>query len=55
MIGGNSADGGLTAALSLYARDKNEGAIAFQMPLYPMLDGRLETESSRDNDAPLWN
>jgi acetyl esterase/lipase len=55
MIGGNSAGGGLTAALSLYARDKNEVAIAFQMPLYPMLDDRMKTESAKDNDAPIWN
>jgi acetyl esterase/lipase len=55
MIGGDSAGGGLTAALSLYARDKNEVAIAFQMPLYPMLDDRMNTESAKDNDAPLWN
>jgi acetyl esterase/lipase len=55
MIGGDSAGGGLTAALSLYARDKNEVAIAFQMPLYPMLDDRMNTESAKDNDAPVWN
>ena len=28
--------------------------VAFQMPLYPMLDDR-ETASSRDNHAPVWN
>jgi acetyl esterase/lipase len=55
MVGGDSAGGGLTAALSLYARDKNEVAIAFQMPLYPMLDDRMNTESAKDNDAPVWN
>jgi len=55
LIGGDSAGGGLTAALSLYARDKNEVAIAFQMPLYPMLDDRMNTPSATDNDAPLWN
>lgn len=55
IIGGNSAGGGLTAALSLYARDKNEVAIAFQIPLYPMLDDRMDTESAKDNDAPVWN
>ncbi|HHT96928.1 MAG TPA: alpha/beta hydrolase [Clostridiales bacterium] len=54
-IGGLSAGGGLTAALSLYARDKGEVAIAFQMPLYPMLDDRMITESSKDNDGPIWN
>jgi acetyl esterase/lipase len=55
MVGGDSAGGGLTAALTLYARDKKEVAIAFQMPLYPMLDDRMTSESSRDNDAPVWN
>ncbi len=39
-VGGGSAGGGLTAALSLYARDKGEVNIAFQMPLYPMIDHR---------------
>lgn len=54
-VGGNSAGGGLTAAVSLYARDMNEVSIAFQMPLYPMLDDRMITESSQGNDAPIWN
>lgn len=53
-VGGESAGGGLTAALCLYARDRGEVNIAFQMPLYPMIDDR-ETESSKDNDAPVWN
>lgn len=55
MIGGDSAGGGLTAALSIYARDRREVSIAFQMPLYPMLDDRMMTESSQNNDAPVWN
>lgn len=46
MVGGVSAGGGLAAALAIYARDKNEVAIAFQMPLYPMLDDRMMTPSS---------
>lgn len=54
MVGGESAGGGLTAALCLYARDKGEVNIAYQMPLYPMLDDR-DTPSSRDNHAPIWN
>ncbi|MGM9537323.1 MAG: alpha/beta hydrolase [Candidatus Onthomonas sp.] len=53
-IGGDSAGGGLTAALSLYARDQGEVKIAYQMPFYPMLDDR-ETDSSRDNRMPVWN
>lgn len=55
IVGGESAGGGLTAALCMYARDKGEVAISLQIPLYPMLDDRMETESQRDNDAPVWN
>ncbi len=55
MVGGDSAGGGLAIAVSLYARDKNEVAIAFQMPLYPMIDDRMLTLSAADNDAPVWN
>lgn len=54
MVGGKSAGGGLTAALCMYTRDKGEVNIAFQMPLYPMIDN-LDTESSKDNHAPVWN
>lgn len=55
MVGGDSAGGGLTAALTLLARDRGEVAIAFQMPLYPMLDDRMLNPSAIDNDAPVWN
>lgn len=54
-VGGESAGGGLTAALCLYARDKGEVPVAFQMPLYPMLDDRQITGTSKNNDAPVWN
>ena len=54
MVGGESAGGGMTAALCMLAHDRGEVNIAFQMPLYPMLDDR-DTESSRDNHAPNWN
>ena len=54
MVGGESAGGGLTASLCMYARDKGEVNIAFQMPLYPMIDNQ-DTESSKDNHAPVWN
>lgn len=55
MVGGESAGGGLAVALTLYARDRHEVNIAFQMPLYPMIDDRMEAESARDNNAPIWN
>lgn len=54
MVGGESAGGGLAAAVCMYARDKGEVNIAFQMPLYPMLDDR-DTLSSQNNHAPVWN
>jgi acetyl esterase/lipase len=54
LVVGMSAGGGLTAAVSLLARDRGEIRIAHQMPLYPMIDHRMITESSRDNDAPVW-
>lgn len=54
MVGGESAGGGLTAALCMYARDKGEVNIAYQMPLYPMMDN-LDTNSSKNNHAPVWN
>ncbi len=54
-VGGNSAGGGLCAAVSLLARDKGDINIAFQMPLYPMIDDRMITPSSQNNDAPIWN
>lgn len=54
VVGGESAGGGLAAALCIYARDKNINNIAFQMPLYPMLDDRV-TETSKCNNAPVWD
>ena len=54
MVGGESAGGGLCAALCMMARDKDEVHIAYQMPLYPMLDN-LDTKSSADNHGRIWN
>lgn len=54
MVGGESAGGGLAAALCLYVRDRKCAQIAFQMPLYPMLDCQ-DTPSSRNNYERIWN
>ncbi len=54
-VAGDSAGGGLTAAVTLYARDRGEVKVAFQMPLYPMLDDRMRTDSMKDNNAPVWS
>jgi acetyl esterase/lipase len=37
------------------ARDRGDVRIAHQLPLYPMIDHRMVTASSQDNDAPLWS
>ncbi|MCR5172998.1 MAG: alpha/beta hydrolase [Oscillospiraceae bacterium] len=54
IVGGESAGGGLAAALCLFARDRGEIPISFQIPLYPMLDCE-DTGSSRDNHGHVWN
>lgn len=54
MVGGESAGGGLCAALCMMARDRKKVKIAYQMPLYPMLDN-LDTDSSRNNHGKVWN
>ncbi len=53
-VGGESAGGGLASALCMLARDRKEIAIAYQMPLYPMLDDR-DTASSQHNYNIVWN
>ena len=53
VIGGESAGGGLAAALCLYARDRGI-RVRMQIPLYPMLDCQ-DTASSRDNHGHIWN
>lgn len=58
-VGGESAGGGLTAALCIYERDllragQDGVRVACQMPLYPMLDDR-PTPSSAHNEAPVWD
>lgn len=53
-VAGQSAGGGLAAALALMVRDKKGPALCFQMLLYPMLDHRNITPSTyqiRDHRA----
>ena len=54
IVGGESAGGGLAAAVCLYARDRGKIPVAFQIPLYPMLDC-YDTPSSRNNHGRNWN
>jgi acetyl esterase/lipase len=52
-VGGASAGGGLAAAVALFARDHGVRPPAFQLLVYPMLDDRQQTLSSRAN-VPVW-
>ena len=54
VVAGESAGGGLTASLCIYARDKGEIPIALQLPLYPMLDSE-DTASSAHNHGRFWD
>jgi acetyl esterase/lipase len=55
-IHGESAGGGLCAALALLARDRGGPSIAFQYLGIPELDDRLDTPSMRRfTDTPIWN
>lgn len=54
-VGGMSAGGGLAVALALKARDTGDVAVAFQLPLYPMLDDRMESASMVGNRELCWN
>lgn len=55
-VTGGSAGGGLTAALSLLARDRKGPSIVFQAPLYPMIDDRNTTSSSCEfTDPRVWS
>lgn len=55
IIAGHSAGGGLTAAVTLKARDTQDFKLAFQMPIYPMIDDRQTTASSQMMGVPIWD
>jgi acetyl esterase/lipase len=53
---GASAGGGLTIATALLARDRGGPVLRFMMPIYPMIDDRNETSSSREIvDIGIWD
>lgn len=55
-VAGASAGGGLTAGLTLLARDRQYPAICFQMPLYPMINDRNDTPSTNEiKEGMVWN
>ncbi|MGC7102911.1 alpha/beta hydrolase [Amycolatopsis lurida] len=55
-VGGDSAGGGLAAAVALLARDRGGPELCFQYLGIPELDDRLDTPSMRAyHDTPLWH
>lgn len=55
-IVGPSAGGGLSAAVALRARDEGGPELCYQMLIYPMLDDRNSTESSKQiTDLGIWD
>jgi acetyl esterase/lipase len=54
LVMGMSAGGGLPGGGAPRAGPRRHVRIAHQLPLYPMIDHRMVTDSSRDNDAPVW-
>ena len=55
-VGGQSAGGGLAAAVALLARDRGGPTLCFQFLGIPELDHRLETPSMQAFvDTPMWH
>ena len=56
IVAGASAGGGLSAGVTLLARDRSGPALAGQVLIYPMLDDRNETVSSHQIDGTgVWD
>jgi acetyl esterase/lipase len=56
VVAGASSGGGVAAGLALLARDRGGHALAGQLLIYPMLDDRELTVSSRTvTDPRVWN
>jgi acetyl esterase/lipase len=54
-VGGDSAGGGLAAALAFMARDRGEISLALQLLNYPMLDDRAVAKRSAARRYRMWN
>lgn len=52
---GHSGGGGMTAALTHRVVDAGVVDVAFQMPIYPMLDHRMQTESAHMVGSAVWD
>ncbi len=55
VIAGHSGGGGLAAALTHRVVDADIIDVAFQMPVYPMLDHRMVTPSAELDGTAIWD
>lgn len=54
VLAGSSAGAGLAAAMALLARDRGGPRVGRQLLMYPMLDDRQRSPSSRLLGTPIW-
>jgi acetyl esterase/lipase len=55
IVAGNSSGGGLALSMALRARDRGDLEIAFQMPLYPMVDDRSKNWTEVPKNKVTWS
>jgi len=56
LLYGDSAGGALAAIVAQMLRDRNQFSPIFQMLIYPITDGRMQTESAKKyTHVPIWN
>lgn len=55
VIAGHSGGGGMAAALTHRVVDTGLVGVAFQMPIYPMLDHRMQTASAQVDGTVVWD
>ncbi len=55
IVGGHSAGGGLTVSTVLLARERKEVDIAFQLPIYPMIDSTQPYNDKLNIQSPMWS
>lgn len=55
MIAGHSGGGGMAAAVTHRVVDTGIVDVAFQMPIYPMLDHRQQTKSAQVEGTVVWD
>lgn len=55
IIAGHSGGGGMAAALTHKTIDSKAADIAFQMPIYPMIDHRMQTKSAQMTGSAIWD